>query len=74
MKKNPASSWLFTNRYRIFPAVKWQGHNTDHLALRLKKVQSHTSTPPVCHHGMLLGELYLILFYTYYNFPFLPSK
>ena len=55
---------LLYNRYWIFPAVKWQGQDTDHLTLRLEKEQSHTSTPPLCHHGMLQDEFYLVLFYT----------
>jgi hypothetical protein len=37
-----------------------------HLALRLKKEESYTSTPPLGFHGLLYGELYHYYYYYYY--------
>ena len=46
----------------LIPEVEWPGHSAEHqphLALKLKKEQRYTSTPPVGLHGLFYGELYL---------------
>ena len=48
-----------------FPGVKRPGRGVDHtphLAPRLKKEQSYTSTPPLGLSGLFQGELYLYLY------------
>ena len=55
---HPAS---YTMGAGSFPAVKWPGRGVDHplhLAPRLKKEYSYTSTPPLGLHGLLYGELF----------------
>jgi hypothetical protein len=45
-----------------FPGVKRPGRGVDHpphLATRLRKEYSYTSTPPFDLRGLLQGELYL---------------
>jgi hypothetical protein len=45
----------------FFPAVKRPGHGVDnppHLAPKLKKEYSYTSTPPLGLHGLFYGEFY----------------
>ena len=53
------------NGYRVsFPGVKRPGRGVDlppHLAPRLKKEYSYTSTPPLGLRGLFWGELYLYL-------------
>ena len=49
-----------------FPGEKRQGRGVDHsppLALRLKKEQSYTSTPPRGLRGLFQGELFTFTFY-----------
>ena len=48
------------------PGVKRPGRGVDHpphLALRLKKKWSYTSTPPLDLRGLLQGEFYLHLYH-----------
>jgi hypothetical protein len=52
---HPAS---YTVGTRSFPGVKRPGHGVDHpphLAPRLKKEFSYTSTPPLGFRGLFLG-------------------
>jgi len=52
----------YTTVTRSCTGVKWSGRVVDHpphLAPRLKKEYSHTSTPTLGLRGMLQGELYL---------------
>ena len=55
---------LLYNRYWVFPRGKatraWLDH-PPHLAPRLKKEQSYTSSPPLSLRGLCKGELYLYL-------------
>ena len=49
-----------------FSGVKRPGRGVDHpphLAPRLKKEQSYTSTPPLGRRGLFEGELYITLLY-----------
>jgi hypothetical protein len=41
--------------------------STHHLVPRLKKVYSHTYTPPMWHRGLLWGKLYLYLYLTWHS-------
>jgi hypothetical protein len=63
---HPASYTMGTGS---FPGVKRPGRGVDHschLAPRLKKEYSYTSTPPLGLRGLLEGELYLFtLLYVY---------
>jgi len=54
---HPASYTMGTGS---FPGVKREGRG--HLAPRLKKEQSYTSTPPLGLRGLFWGELYLYLY------------
>ena len=58
---------LLNSGYRVsFPAVKRPGRGVEHpphLAPRLKKEQSYTSTLPLGLRGLLQGELHLYLQY-----------
>jgi hypothetical protein len=52
----------------FFPEVMRSGLGLDHsphLAPRLKKEYSYTSTPPLCLRGLFLGEIYLYLYLPY---------
>jgi len=52
------------NGYRdSLPGLKRPGRgvNPSYLGSRLKKEQSHTSIPPLCLHGTLLGDLYFFI-------------
>ena len=56
---------LLHNGYRVFPRVKRPGLSVEHpphLAPRLKKKYSYTSSPPLGLRGMFQGELYLYLY------------
>ena len=57
------------NGYRVsIPGVKRLGRrieHTLHLAPRLKKEYSYTSTPPLGHRGLFWGELDLYVYRTY---------
>jgi hypothetical protein len=56
---HPASYTMGTGS---LPRTKWPGRGVDHpphLAPRLKKEKSYTSTPPLGHHGLFRGEIYL---------------
>ena len=58
----PASYTMGTGS---FPGVKRPGYGVDHpphLAPRLKKEQSYTSTPPLGLRGLFQGEVYLYLY------------
>ena len=60
---HPASYTMGTGS---FPGVKGSGRGVDHphhLASRLKKEQSYTSTPPLGLRGSFYGEIYFT-----YNF------
>jgi hypothetical protein len=59
---HPASYTMGTGS---FPGVKWPGRGVDHrphLAPRLKKEYSYTSTPPMGLSGLLQGKLHLYLY------------
>jgi hypothetical protein len=60
---------LLHNGYQVsFPGVKRQGRGVDHpphLAPRLKKRQSYTSTPPLNLCGLLQCEIHLYLYFTW---------
>jgi hypothetical protein len=50
------------------PGVKLSGNGADHpphIAPRLKKKYTYTSTPPLGLRGLLQGELYLYLYWMY---------
>ena len=74
---HPASCTMGTGSY---PGVKRPGRGVDHpphLAPRLKKEYSFTSTPPLGLRGLIQGELYLypfafIYIYIYIYRPELP--
>jgi hypothetical protein len=58
---HPPTQWVPLS----FPGAKRPGRGVDHpphLAPRLKKEQSYTSTPPLGLRGVLYGELYLYLY------------
>ena len=59
-------SSLLYNGYRLsFPGVNWPRRGVDHpphLAPRLKKEQSYTSTAPLGLSGLFYGEIYLYLY------------
>ena len=48
-------------------AWRWPPPTTSHVALRLKKGYSYTSTLPLGFHDLLEGELYLFCFFTVDN-------
>jgi len=54
---------LLYNGYRIsFTGLKRPGRGVNHPPrsnAEVKKEWSYTSTPPLCHHGRLLGEFYM---------------
>jgi hypothetical protein len=56
---------LLHNGYRVSPVGKaagaWRWPPTLHLAPTLRKELSYTSTPPLGHRGLFLGDLYLYL-------------
>ena len=61
---HPASYTLGTGS---FPGLKRPGCGVDHphhLAPRLKKEQSYTSTPPLGLRDLFYGELYLYVYVT----------
>jgi hypothetical protein len=69
-RTHPDRPWgplsLLYDKYRVFPGVIRPGRGVDHpphLALRLKKEYSHTSTPPLNLRGLLEGKLYLYLYH-----------
>ena len=57
---------LLYNEYRVIPEGKAAGsggNNPPHLAPRLKKEYSYTSTPPLGLLGLFYGEIYLFTFF-----------
>ena len=70
---HPASCTMGTGS---FPGVKQTGRGVDHpphLATRLKKEQSYTSTPPLDLRGLFWGETSFTYIYIYiYIYSFYP--
>jgi hypothetical protein len=60
-----AHSASYTMVTGFFPGIKRPGRGVHHphLAPRLKKESSYTSTPPLSLRGLLQGDLYLYLLY-----------
>ena len=59
---------LLYSGYRVFPGGKASGmwlYHPPHLAPRLKKELSYSSTPRLWIHGLFWGELYLYLYFSH---------
>ena len=69
---------LLYNVYRVsFPGINFPGrgvYHPHHLAPRLKKEQSYTSTPSLGHHGLFQGDLYLYLLLFDFDSPGLDTR